>query len=286
MLVIKNVKLIIEKYQNGATKYSSFNVHSVTKSISSALTGLALQKGYLTSEHEFIMPLFSEYSDKVVDKQAKDSITVAHLLSMKSGFQGWDGPQSVDQVIVAERVSAEKTGKEFKYFTGSQMVLSAVLTKTSHSSTKDFAEQALFKPLGIKCGFWRKVDGYYAGGDETYFTARDLARFGSLYLNNGKIDGIQLIDPAWIEKSFNRYTTDSKAFRTLGCYQETGYGLSWWILNHNDKTIYTARGKGGQYVIIIPEQKVIIVVLQEWNLQKEFKIENGYLCKLLSIVNS
>lgn len=128
------------------------------------------------------------------------------------------------------------------------------------------------------------MDGYYAGGDETYFTARDLARFGELYLNKGKVNGVQLLDSSWVEKSFTNYTKESKYFRTLDCYQEVGYGYLWWLLNYNGKIVYTARGKGGQHLLILPEENIVAVILQEWNLQKDVVKENAYLCKLLSIL--
>ena len=282
LVVIKDGRVMIEKYQNGATKYSAFNVHSITKSIISSLTGIAIKKGYLKSENELVMPYFEEYNTGSSNDQI---LKIEHLLSMKGGFKGWDGPQGVKEVI-AEGFSNEKTGKDFKYYTGSQMLLSAILTKTTNIPTKDFAERELFQPLGVKCGFWRKVDGYYSGGDETYFTARDLARFGYLYLNQGNIEGNQLMDTTWISKSFSNYTLENKAFRELGCYKETGYGYCWWLLNYNNKIIYTARGKGGQYILIIPDENIVVVILQEWNLQKDFSTENGYLCDLLSVISS
>lgn len=283
LIIIKDGKLVAEKYQKGTTRFSAFNVHSVTKGILSALTGLSIQEGYLESENDYVMPFFPEYQ-KSEQNLYKEKLTVAHLLSMRGGFTGWDGPQNVEQVILNEEVSENKLGQEFKYFTGSQMVLSALITKASKTTTKEFAQEKLFKPLGIQCGFWRKVDGYYAGGDETYFTARDLARFGELYLNKGKVNGVQLLDSSWVNKCFTNYTSESKAFRTLDCYQEIGYGYSWWLLNYNDKPVYTARGKGGQYILILPEEKVVAIILQEWNLQKDFEKENAYLCKLLSIL--
>ncbi|WP_276496324.1 serine hydrolase domain-containing protein [Pontibacter litorisediminis] len=285
LVIVKDGKLVVEKYLKGASRYSAYNVHSVTKSITSALIGLSIQQGYFQSENDAVMPFFPEYH-KAVSAPQKDKLTIAHLLSMRGGFTGWDGPQSTEQVVLHEAVSDKKIGKEFHYFTGSHMVLSALITKASGSSTEEFAQTNLFQPLGIQCGFWRKVDGYDAGGDETYFTARDLARFGELYLNKGKINGVQLLDSSWVEKSFTNYTNESKAFRTIGCYQEVGYGFSWWLFNHNGKQIYAARGKGGQHVLLIPEQGVVAVILQEWNLQKDAKSETAYLCKLLSLVTS
>ncbi|OKL41995.1 serine hydrolase domain-containing protein [Pontibacter flavimaris] len=283
LIVVKDGKLVIEKYQKGATRFSAFNVHSVTKSITSALTGLSIQEGYFKSEDDLVIPFFSEHQG-MIPGNSKYKLTIAHLLSMRGGFTGWDGPQNVEQALVNEGVSEGKIGQEFKYYTGSQMLLSAMITKASNTTTKEFAREKLFKPLGIQCGFWRKVDGYYAGGDESYFTARDLARFGELYLNKGRVNGVQILDAAWVEKSFTNYTSESKAFRTLGCYQETGYGYSWWLLNYNGKPVYTARGKGGQHILILPEEKVVAVILQEWNLQKDFETENAYLCRLLAIL--
>ena len=281
LVVIKDDNLMIEGYFNGATKYSAFNIHSITKSITSTLIGIAIKKGSLKTEDELVLPFFNDFETQ------KDSskLKIVHLLTMQGGFKGWDGPQGVDEVL-SEGYDEDKIGNHFKYYTGSQMLLSAILTKATNTPTKDFANKELFQPLGIMCGFWRKVDGYYAGGDESYFTARDLARIGQLYLNKGNVNSQQLIDSSWVEKSFIHHTTKSQAFRELGCYKESGYGFCWWLLNYENKIIYTARGKGGQYILLLPEENIVIVILQEWNLQKDFKTENGYLCKLLSILSN
>ncbi|MEY3422649.1 MAG: hypothetical protein RIR48_2974 [Bacteroidota bacterium] len=285
LIVIKNDNIVIEKYLNGATKYSAFNVHSVTKNITSTLIGIAQKKGNIKSENDLISQYFPLNQDLFSQKSPKSNITIANLLTMQGGFTGEDGSQNIEKILLREQVVAENIGKEFKYFTGSHMLLSGILTNSCKMDTKTFAEKELFKPLQINCGFWRIVDGYYCGGDETYFTARDLARYGTLYLNKGKVNGIQLVDSSWIEKSLTNYVTKSNSFRILDCYEETGYGFSWWILKFNNKTIYTARGKGGQYVFLIPDKNIVIVILQEWNLKKDFKNENAFLCKLLSIVD-
>jgi CubicO group peptidase (beta-lactamase class C family) len=285
LIVIKNDNIIIEKYLNGATKYSAFNVHSVTKSITSALIGIAQSKGYIKSENELIGKYFPSYPGVFAQHTPKSRISIADLLTMQGGFIGPDGTQSVEKVLLHEKVVKEKIGNEFRYFTGSHMLLSAILTNCSKMNTKTFAEKALFVPLQMNCGFWRSVDGYYCGGDETYFTARDIARFGSLYLNNGKANGRQVVDSLWIRKSLANYAKKSQSFRGLDCYEETGYGFSWWTFRLNNRAIFAARGKGGQYILLMPHKNVLIVVLQEWNLQKDFKTENAYLCKLLSIID-
>jgi CubicO group peptidase (beta-lactamase class C family) len=285
LLIVKDGNLIFEKYQRAATAKSAFNVHSITKSITSALIGVAIQKGNIKSENDRALDYFPEYRNQIGMDNSKYKITIADLLTMQGGFTGGDGPQNVKQVVLHEQVSAQNIGNKFQYFTGSHMVLSAILTRSSDLNTKDFADEHLFRDLGIQNAFWRNVDGFYCGGDETYFTPRDLARFGELYLNKGKVGGLQLIDSVWVEKSLsNHVSPETKQFRTLDCYQEAGYGFSWWILNYNDKLVYTARGKGGQYILIIPDHNVVAVIIQEWNLRKDFKIENGFLCKLLSIL--
>lgn len=162
--------------------------------------------------------------------------------------------------------------------------MSAVITKSSKQTTKEFAQEHFFELIGINNGFWRFQKGYYCGGGESYYTTRDLARIGQLYLDKGKINSKEVISEAWIEKSFTNYSKSSNEFRTLDDYKEEGYGYCWWLLNYQGHKIYTARGKGGQYLMVIPEIKVAIVIIQEWNLKKEFDVENNLLCDLLSIL--
>jgi CubicO group peptidase (beta-lactamase class C family) len=284
LIVIKNDKLIVEKYQGGATKYSALNIHSVTKSITSALIGLAIQKGGIRSENELVTSFFPEYQTKILDNNPKKKITIADLLTMRGGFTGNDGTENLEEVLLKRKVAKENIGKQFNYYTGSHMILSAIITKTSKMSTKEFAEKNLFKPLGMHNAFWRKVDGYYCGGDQTYFTPRDLAKFGNLYLRKGKINGVQLLDSSWIEKSFMNHALPPKNIKTPDCYQEIGYGFSWWLLKYNNEMIYTARGRGGQYVMVIPKQNMVIVIVQAWKLNKDLKSENEFICKLLSLI--
>lgn len=284
LLIVKEDKLIVEKYFAGTTKYSAFNVHSVTKSVTAALVGLAIQHNYIKSEQELVLPFFPEYQNNSFGN-FKKAMTIKHLLTMRGGWAGWDGFQTVEQCITKEHLQV-MPDTEFKYFTGSQNVLSAIVTKSTKQSTKEFCDQFLLQPLGIKNAFWRKVDGYYVGGDESYYTARDLARFGELFLNKGKVDGKQLLDSAWVNKTFMNYTDASKEFRSLDSYEEVGYGFCWWILKTKDhKTIYTARGKGGQHIILIPDKRITAVIVQEWNpLKKNPIIENKLIGELLSIL--
>lgn len=284
LIVVKNDKLILEKYQGGASKYTALNVHSITKSITSALVGLSIQKGNIKSENEFAINYFPEYEEKLGINNPKNKIRISDLLTMQGGFTGADGVENVERVLLKRNVAPQNIGKHFNYYTGSHMILSAIITKTSHLSTKEFAEQNLFKPLGMSNAFWRKVDGYYCGGDQTYFTPRDLAKFGNFYLRKGKINGVQLLDSTWVKKSFMNLSTPPQNIKTPFCYQEIGYGFSWWLLNYENEMIYTARGMGGQYIMVIPNQDLVVVIVQAWKLHKDLKAENKFLCKLLSLI--
>ncbi|MCM4156966.1 hypothetical protein DHD80_13245 [Gramella sp. AN32] len=281
LLVVQDDKLIIEKYFKGTDKYNAFNIHSITKSITSALVGIGIDKGMIPSEEEKVMKYFPEYQNQV--DSPKNDLTLKHLLTMKGGFAHWDAYSTPKECLVEIGIN-KKPGTNFKYFTGSQALLSAIVTKSTSQSTKEFAQEHFFEPIGIKNGFWRLQDGYYCGGGESYYTARDLARIGQVYLNKGKVGSKQIVSENWIDKSFTNYTDSSSEFRILDDYYEEGYGYCWWILNYQGHKIYTARGKGGQYLMVIPEINAVVVVIQEWNLMKEFEIENNLLCDLFSIL--
>jgi len=283
LLVIQDDHLIVEKYFAGTQPTDAFNVHSITKTITSTLTGIAIDQGKIASESEQVSQFFPEYTANFTDQQKQ--LKVKHLLAMRGGFAGWDGYQTVKTSLVKEGIR-KQPGSLFKYYTGASNILSAILTKTTQQNTKTFAQQYLFKPLGIQPAFWRKQAGYYCGGGESYYTPRDLARIGQLYLHQGKLNNRQIISAKWVKKSLTNYTDSSKFFRKLGDYTEIGYGYNWWILDYKDHIIYTARGKGGQYLMLLPEKNVIVVVFQEWNLKKQFKQENGLLCDLLAIIYS
>lgn len=283
LLVIQDDRLMVEKYFKGTQLNDAFNVHSVTKTITAALTGIAIDQGKIASESENIDQFFPEYVTSF--NTPKKQLKVKHLLAMRGGFAGWDGYQTAHRSLVEESLN-KQPGSYFKYYTGAFNILSTVITKATQQTTKNFAQQHLLKPLGIKQAFWRKQKGYYCGGGESYYTPRDLARVGQLYLNQGKINDQQIISEQWIEKSLTNYTDSSKFFRKLGDYTEVGYGYGWWILDYQGHTIYTARGKGGQYLMLLPEKNAIVVIFQEWNLKKKFKKENALLCDLLKILYS
>src|SRR5690606_1585427 len=137
------------KYYADATKYSAFNVHSVTKSITSALVGIAIRNQHVNSEGDFVMKYFPEY----IPGRYKEMLQIKHLLSMRGGWKGGDGFQTVEECLLKIPL-AVPPDQNFKYFTGSQNILSAIITKKANRSSRDFANEFLFEPIGIRNAFW------------------------------------------------------------------------------------------------------------------------------------
>ena len=287
VLVIKDDKLIVEKYYNGWNKYTAYNTYSTTKSITSALIGIAIKQKFIHSEEDKMMNFFPEYITKINDPK-KNNITLKHLLTMTSGLKPneWSNP-SIDYAL-SNAPFEKEPGEKFLYYNALPMLLSAIITKSTNLTIKEFAEKNLFEPLGMKCAYWKKEGEYYSGRSNTYFTSRDLARLGSLYLKKGNINGKQMIDSSWIEKSFKNYAESDKNFFLTGDnYHQTGYGYLWWISEANNTVYYSAYGAGDQFLLINPANKTIIVISQfykdTWFEKKENVNSVG---ELLSIIDN
>ncbi len=258
-LVIRDGTLIVEWYFNGADKNASYTVHSASKSFMSALIGIALRENYLSSLDQKLLDFFPEYITSNLDPR-KFNITLKHLLTMKAGFRFyetaddwipyWTSPDWVKYAI--ELPLMHNPGEDWHYSTPQTNLLSAILTKATNISTREFAEQYLFNPLQISIRHWHQdPQGYYTGGHEMFFTPRDMARFGYLYLNNGLIDGEQIIPAEWIEESLQDYSG--------GLHGSVGYGYKWWLEKIGNNHTFSARGLGGQYIVNFPELNMIVV---------------------------
>ena len=130
---------------------------------------------------------------------------------------------------------------------------------------KSFGEKNLFSPLNVKLGDWpRDIDGYYIGSGDIQFTARDLAKLGLLYLNEGEYEGKQLIPASWIKESLQRYSEDInsagiKSSRVARYFHNIGYGYQWWSATAGEHRFNLAWGHGGQFIILLDDLNMIIV---------------------------
>lgn len=263
LLVVRHGYLIYEKYYNGAGKDKAYNVYSVTKSIMSALTGIAIEQNLIKSVDQPVSELLPDYF-KNIDNQSKKNITIGNVLTMTGGLESVDnnygGFFTSDDWLAytLKKPMTDKPGTKFVYNTGLTQFLSNIITKVSGMSTKDFAEKYLFSKIGINAGHWATdPKGYYGGGYGLSLTPRDMAKFGYLYLNNGKWDGEQILSQEWVEESTKKHITANES---------NDYGYLFWLktlhnsANNKDYFSYRADGAGGQLIVQIPELDMVIVV--------------------------
>ena len=186
LLVVKNGYLVFEKYYSWGSPEKYAVVHSVTKSVTSALIGIALDKGYLKSVDQKLIEFFPEYITDDLDPRKKE-ISLKQLLTMSSGFRWNDrGPvmrnwytSSNWAKFTIQLPQENNPGDVFNYNSSTSHLLSIILSKSTNTSTLDFAKKNLFEPLGIQSAYWHQdPQGYYIGGFGLGLSARDLAKIG------------------------------------------------------------------------------------------------------------
>jgi CubicO group peptidase (beta-lactamase class C family) len=262
LLIIRHGFLVAEQYYNGYHRDKPHNVKSVSKSFLSALMGILLQKGHLTLE-EKVMDYFPEYVYDTMDARKYD-ITIDHLMIMRMGINTEDNnlldvlstPNWIKSTIELPLLSAP--GEKFRYNTLETHLLSAILTKISGQTTFELMKELLTDPMGIDIDNWtRDPQGYFFGGSEMYFTPREMAVLGFLYLNKGKLRDQQIVPADWVDASLARtWLKDSKEW---GVLKEYNYGHLWWLGKINGIEMFWALGYGGQMVLTFPDLDLIVV---------------------------
>ena len=263
ILVVKNGNLTIEEYLN--EEYTASDLHSVfsiTKSVSSALIGIAIDEGYIESVDQKILDFFQDVN--VLNKSNKENITIEHLLTHTSGVY-WredqlpysspdnsynlmtDSPNWVEFYL---NLSMEnEPGTVRNYNSGDSHMLSAILTNATATSTYLFAKEHLFDPLGIKELYWHKdPQGIFFGGSSLRLTPRSMAKFGYLYLNNGTWDQEQLVPKEWVLNS-TKIQVSWEGWAS--------YGYQWYI--YPQANSYIALGYQQQIIWITPSHDLVIV---------------------------
>jgi CubicO group peptidase (beta-lactamase class C family) len=270
ILIIKNGYLVAEQYFNGFDAIAPHNVMSVSKSFLSAATGIALENGYIDSLNQKVLPFFPEYNRDDLDPR-KQEITIRNLLMMQAGYES----EYYNFMAIYSSENWIKTtiewplkydpGTTFSYNTFETHLLSAILTKATGQSTLTFVTKNLLEPIGIEVHYWEQdPQGYYFGGTNMFFTPREMAVLGYLYLNDGKLNGQQIVPEHWVTESITNYTLfEGKNWGDLHNYN---YGYLWWLGEINGNKAFIALGYGGQYIISFPDLDMIIVTTSENNL--------------------
>lgn len=278
LLVVRNGKLIGEGYFNEGAVDRMNVVQSVTKSYVSALTGVALEHGCLTSVDQRMMEFFPELTAKIEDPR-KNEITIRQLLQMRAGYP-WEArePPYFDRLFqqddyhwvthVADFALSADPGTRFGYSNLTSHVLAVILARACDADLRAWGQANLFSAIGAEVGDWsRDADGYNFGTFEISFTARDMARFGSLYLGRGEFRGERVLPAAWLDASFERYsdgmydeTWQNDSSHYLGPYfHDVGYGYQWWSATVGDHAFDFAWGHGGNLIILLHDLDMIVV---------------------------
>lgn len=259
-LVIKNDSIWHESYYDGFDKDGKSNSFSMAKSIVSASLGRAIMDGKIKSLDQKVRDFFPEISGPYADK-----LTVGDLSSMSSGLD-WDesyySPFSVTtRAYFDEDLSGlmlgiqvvEEPGKSYKYLSGATQLLAMVIEKATGEKMADYVSKKFWQPMGAENDALWQVDRP-EGIEKAYCciasNARDFARFGKLYKQKGNWNGQQLLDTTFVERSIKPRFQESPE-----------YGYGWWLSDYRNKDIFYMRGHLGQYVIVIPEDELIIVRL-------------------------
>lgn len=263
LLVIRNGKLVAENYYNGYDADKGHQIWSCTKSFMSAIVGIAVNSGLIESVDKKIMDYFPEYAYSGMDSRFYD-ITVKHLLKMSMGIDNEENNlipvvQTNDWLYQTFRLPLMfDPGQKFRYNSLETHLLSAIITKVSGKSAREFAEETLTRPMGIDIIDWKKdPKGYNTGGYDIYMKPRDMAVFGYIYLNGGKISNTQIVPEDWIDASIARTWTNNGI--QWGPLTDYNYGYLWWLGKINGNNMFMAMGMGGQFIINFPDLDLIVV---------------------------
>lgn len=276
LLVVKDGYLVYEEYYGDGGVEQSTNLWSVTKSITSALVDISLDQKVIGSTNQLmadLMPAYPEFND----------ITLHHVLTQTTGL-AWaeEGPLWVDWIFsddwvtaALERGQVNKPGKKFYYSSGNSHFLTSLVYYSGFSPGK-LAKEQLFEPLGIPFDTltqtiqytnwneyteplsqtWRRdTKGIETASFALYLTARDMAKFGFLYLNGGRWDNKTIISEDWVRTSTKEHETN--------IYGRYSYGYHWYITNVGGHPAFLASGYGGQIIGVIPSLDMVMVLKYE-----------------------
>jgi CubicO group peptidase (beta-lactamase class C family) len=286
ILIVKNGRLVVEEYfprqaglgeQRGRAlkRVSPQQLYSATKSVTSILIGLAIEQHLIRGVDEKVSSFFPEYAD-VFAHSDKDKLRLKDLLTM-SGGMSWDewtypyadarndalkallSPDPIRYIL--ERPLVAAPGTTFAYNTGISVLLGEIIHKVSGLRADKFAERYLFEPLSISDYYWAKIpDDIVETGGGLFLRPRDMAKLGYLFLNDGRWQGKQIIGGQWIKESTANYID---AAQIPAWVRANGYGYQWWLgsFKTGDQVIksYGARGRGGQFILVFPDQQMVTV---------------------------
>ena len=281
-LVIKNDSIVFEKYYDGYDENSLSNSFSVAKSIVVSLMGKAIMEGKIKGLDQPVSDYFDEYKEGLASE-----LTVGNLASMSSGMKWNEKYYSVINItsesyftddlrsVILRQKIIDKPGQSFRYSSGDTQLLAMVIEKATGTTLSDYLSEKFWKPMGAENNALWQLDSNNYGMEKAYCciasTARDFARFGKLYINNGKWGNEIILDSSFVELA-TKPVFDSSPY----------YGYGWWLYNFEGKKVFTMNGHRGQFVISFPEENIIIVRQGSFNEKGRVSNNSGDLYKYIS----
>lgn len=274
VLVSYKNHLVYEKYFYGYREDIPHDTRSAQKSISSAMLGIAIRDGLVKNEQQYLYDLIPEkYQYTKAGYPLKGKIRLQDILTMSSGLDAID--YGIDRRSVASEGAYQSTpdwtqtileapminppGKEGNYGSANPHLIGLVVNEVIDQPLNFYMNDQLFAPLGIDQYILqndRSGNPYFGGG--MYLSSRSLLKFGLLYLNKGMWKGKRILPEGWVEKSFQKHTflaNDS---------DKNEYGYFWWHdayqLGNKSIASVEARGAGGQYIFVVPEYEMVVVI--------------------------
>jgi CubicO group peptidase (beta-lactamase class C family) len=274
LLIVKNGYLIAEKYFNEGSIGQVSGRQSVTKSFTSALVGIALEQGCLDSVDQKMLEFFPEIAGQITDPR-KEQIAIRQLLQMRGGYpDGEEMPAYLEILFFREDWHwlphiegfplISDPGTEFHYSNLTSHILGMIVARACGRDLESLAQQELLSPMKAKVVKWNAdADGYNWGWGEIYVTARDMAKFGLLYIGGGEYEGKRILPADWVRDSLTPSTENIKRGGWLtsryGSFRDIGYGYQWWSATVGRHRFDYACGHGGNYIILLHDLDMIVV---------------------------
>ncbi|MCL2194667.1 MAG: beta-lactamase family protein [Oscillospiraceae bacterium] len=261
LLIWQDDELVHETYFNGFDINTLHPVHAITRTVLKALVGIAIAQGYIEGVDQHVTDFYPEV-EIAPGQESKRDMTVAHLLTMTSGLDAhqsdhpvWSAPDIGAAIFALPQEAAPGELVRFRSYRSVTIeLLSALLARAVGRSAHAYANDVLFGPLGITDVHWEALaDGTSRSTIGLYLTPRDMLRFGLLYLNDGVFAGQQIIPEAWVVASRPVPRTCS-GLRTY--WGRDSYANAFAA---HEGTSFVARGAGGQFIIIDPDNNAVTV---------------------------
>lgn len=269
LVLVRNDRLIFEYYGNGVGREDLHDIASVTKSVTSSLVGIALDKQHLRSLDQKVVDLIPEIGAPGADPRVND-VTLKHVLTMTTV---WDDRTftpnrwaNIDNQIefLRTRPVAYAAGEAFHYDTSGAQLLSIILNRVTKASMAKYAEEHLFGPLGItRYGWQSDKQGNNAAGLGLQLRTRDMAKVGNLYLRRGAWNGQQIISAEYVDAATRKQMP-------TGVKERGDYGYMWWVPEAADgKRDFFAMGYGGQTIYVAPDLNLVVALTASQNIPLE-----------------